>query len=218
MRLTKYFHSCFVLEEGNDRILFDPGIFSFMEGRIDPNVFRDIQAIFITHNHSDHIDTEALKKILANNLGALIFTNIDTQDVLNKEKIACTIFESGEKKVGGLRVRAISADHEQILKPVPKNTAFLVNEAFLVTGDSLSYSLRELKGVKVLALPILAPWCKEMEVAEFAQSIQAQYIIPCHDGFVLDMFRERKYQNWREYFEGVRIDFRPLEAGEIFEF
>lgn len=218
MQLTKYIHSCFLVEEGSDRILFDPGIFSFMGGRVDPDIFTDIQAIFITHNHPDHLDINALKKILNNNPGALIFTNSDVQEVLNKENIACTIFESEEKKIGSLRVRAIEADHEQLIVPVPKNTAFLVNEIFLTTGDSLSYSLRELKGIKVLALPILAPWGKVSEIAEFAQSIQAQHIIPCHDGFVLDIFRERQYLMWKKYFDGGWVDFRPLEMGELFQF
>ncbi len=218
MRLTKYVHSCFLIEEGNDRILFDPGIFSFIPGRIDPDVFKDIQAIFITHNHPDHVDTAALKKIMANNPGALIFANTNTQEVLNKENIACTIFEPGEKKVGTMHIRAIRADHEQLLMPVPQNTAYLVNETFLTTGDSLAYSLRDLKGVQVVALPILAPWGKITEIAEFVGSLQPKHVIPAHDGFVLDGFRERQHSMWQKYFEGGYVDFRPLESGEVFEF
>lgn len=218
MRLTKYIHSCFLLEEGEDKILFDPGIFSFLEGGVDPDIFRDIQAVFITHRHPDHVDIVVLKKILSNNPGAIVYTNTDVQEFLNKEDVACTVFESGEKKIGSMHVRAIPADHEQLLAEVPQNTAFLVNEIFLTTGDSLSYGLRELKGVKVLALPILAPWGKVSEIAEFAQSIQAKHIVPCHDGFVIDMFRKRQYEMWKNYFEGGWVDFRPLEMGETFEF
>ncbi|MEK7094454.1 MAG: MBL fold metallo-hydrolase [Patescibacteria group bacterium] len=218
MRLTKYYHSCFLLEEGSDKILFDPGIFCFMEGRTDPEIFKNLQAIFITHNHPDHLDISALKKVLINNPGVSIFTNTDTQETLNKENIACTVFETGEKKIGSFYIRAIEATHEQLLIPVPQNTAYLVNGTFLATGDSLDYSLRDIKGVKVLALPILAPWGKVSEIAEFAQSVQPGHIIPCHDGFVLDGFLERQYGVWKNYYEGGYIDFRPLAPGEAFEF
>ena len=189
-----------------------------MEGRTDPEIFKNLQAIFITHNHPDHLDISALKKVLINNPGVSIFTNTDTQETLNKENIACTVFETGEKKIGSFYIRAIEATHEQLLIPVPQNTAYLVNGTFLATGDSLDYSLRDIKGVKVLALPILAPWGKVSEIAEFAQSVQPGHIIPCHDGFVLDGFLERQYGVWKNYYEGGYIDFRPLAPGEAFEF
>ncbi len=189
-----------------------------MKGRTDPDIFRDIQAVFLTHNHADHLDIVALKKILGNNTEAIVITNTETQKTLQKEHIDCTIFESGEKKIGGLHIRAIEAIHEPLLAPVPENTAYLVNEVFLHPGDSFDYRLRDIKGVKVLALPILAPFGKVVEIAEFAQSVQTGHIIPCHDGYVIDQFLERQYKNWKEYYEGGWIDFRPLQPGEIFEF
>ncbi|MGI8786239.1 MAG: hypothetical protein ACR2HG_00575 [Pyrinomonadaceae bacterium] len=45
MKITKYIHSCLVIEKGLDRILFDPGLFSFVEGAVKPNQFQNIQAI-----------------------------------------------------------------------------------------------------------------------------------------------------------------------------
>lgn len=214
MRIIKYFHSCFLVEEGEGRILFDPGIFSFIERRIDPNVFKDIQAIFITHSHPDHVDIVALKKILANNSGALTFTNTDVQEFLNKESIACTIFEEGEKRVGGFRVRAIPADHQPLLAPVPQNTAFLVNDTFLTTGDSINQSLYSLAGTKVLALPILAPWGNVLQVAEFFKAMKAEVAIPAHDGSVLDSTLDRQHTNWMNYANDNSLSFYPLVGPE----
>jgi len=34
MRITKYIHSCLLIENESDKILFDPGLFSFVEGKV----------------------------------------------------------------------------------------------------------------------------------------------------------------------------------------
>ena len=34
MRVYKFIHSCLVVEEGGDKIVFDPGMFSFTEHRL----------------------------------------------------------------------------------------------------------------------------------------------------------------------------------------
>jgi hypothetical protein len=60
MRITKYIHSCLLVEKGLDKILFDPGKFSFVEGLVKPAQFHDLSAIVLTHH-------AALKKILDNN-------------------------------------------------------------------------------------------------------------------------------------------------------
>ena len=70
--------------EGGDKILFDPGMFSFMEGQVTPDAFRDVGTIIITHNHPDHVDVAALKKIVELS-GAKVITNSETKDVFTKE-------------------------------------------------------------------------------------------------------------------------------------
>ena len=34
MRISKYIHACLLVEKGADKILFDPGKFSFIEGLV----------------------------------------------------------------------------------------------------------------------------------------------------------------------------------------
>jgi L-ascorbate metabolism protein UlaG (beta-lactamase superfamily) len=86
MRVYKFIHSCLVVEEGEDKILFDPGMFSFMEGLVTPDAFKDVGTIIITHNHPDHVDVAALQKIVELS-GAMVITNSETQDALTKEGI-----------------------------------------------------------------------------------------------------------------------------------
>jgi ribonuclease BN (tRNA processing enzyme) len=56
-----------LIEKDRDKILFDPGKFSFVEGRVRPEQFQQLSAVILTHQHPDHVDDEALKQIMANN-------------------------------------------------------------------------------------------------------------------------------------------------------
>jgi L-ascorbate metabolism protein UlaG (beta-lactamase superfamily) len=64
MKIAKYIHSCLVFEQDGFKLLFDPGTFSFAEGIVTPDSFKDVNAVIITHIHPDHFDAENLKKII----------------------------------------------------------------------------------------------------------------------------------------------------------
>jgi len=49
MKITKYIHSCVLVEDGNTKVLFDPGYMSFVEGMVKPEDFSDISAVILTH-------------------------------------------------------------------------------------------------------------------------------------------------------------------------
>ena len=70
MKITYYGHSCFLVETGGKRLLFDP----FISGNplavhIDPNSIR-CDYILVTHAHGDHIGD--LETVLKNNPRATI--------------------------------------------------------------------------------------------------------------------------------------------------
>src|SRR6476469_3253676 len=75
MRVRKFLHSCLLLEKGEDRLLFDPGKFSFIETSVRPADFTGLKAVIITHAHPDHMDDEALKVIMQNNPEASLLSN-----------------------------------------------------------------------------------------------------------------------------------------------
>jgi L-ascorbate metabolism protein UlaG (beta-lactamase superfamily) len=65
MRVTKFGHSCLLVEEGGARVLLDPGTFSEgFEG------LEDLTAVCLTHQHADHLDAERLRLVLDRNPGA----------------------------------------------------------------------------------------------------------------------------------------------------
>src|SRR5258708_7462731 len=65
MRIYKYIHSCLLVEEGDDKILFDPGTFSFVEGKVSPATFKDISTVVITHPHPDHVEIAQFARTMA---------------------------------------------------------------------------------------------------------------------------------------------------------
>jgi len=217
MKIKKFLHSCLLIEEGDTRILFDPGLYCFIDGLVKPEIFKDLNAIFITHEHFDHADAAALKVILKNNPTASIYGNSGVVEALKKERITVLVFEEGEKQIGGMSIRAEFAQHATILTPAPKNTAFIVSGRLLITGDSFDEELEKLKGIEILALPITAPWLRAIDAVAFAGAIGAGKVIPVHDGFAKDFFLERQYGGFARSLKEVGAEFYPLKPGEVLE-
>ncbi|MDB5083052.1 MAG: fold metallo-hydrolase [Chloroflexi bacterium] len=210
MRITKYIHSCLLLEEAGHKLLFDPGKFSFIEGRVKPELFGDVNAIAISHEHPDHVDVDALKQIVGQSR-ATVIANSQVAARLQTEGIAVQSLETGPQEVGGFTIQAIPAQHEPILAgELPQNTAYLVNGRILNPGDSFQPSLLAYAGVELLILPVMAPWLTELAVYEFARKIQPQQVIPVHDGYSKDFFLKLRYTNYDSYLSKLNIKFHPL--------
>src|SRR5215203_2120642 len=165
MKITKLLHSCLLLEKGDDRILFDPGKFSFVEGGARAADLTNLKAVIITHSHPDHMDDEAIAAIMRNNPEAVLMGNAGIVSALQPKGLMVELFEEGSRQIGGFRVDAYEARHEKIVSArIPPNTAYIVDKHLLNPGDSYAYSLDALRGkFEVLALPVMAPWCTEMD-------------------------------------------------------
>jgi L-ascorbate metabolism protein UlaG (beta-lactamase superfamily) len=210
MRVYKFIHSCLVVQEGGDKILFDPGMFSFMQGQVTPDAFRDVGTIIITHNHPDHVDVAALQKIVELS-GAMVITNSETQDALTKEGIESIVLDEGSYRSKDFTIRALPANHAEILSPtLPQNTAYIINDSILNPGDSFATLPPTLRGIKALALVVAAPWTTEVVTAEFAETIAPQMVIPVHDGYIKSFFQKMRYDNYDRYFSTKGITFLHL--------
>ncbi|CAN5128225.1 MBL fold metallo-hydrolase [soil metagenome] len=208
MKITKYIHSCLLLEKDTDKILFDPGLFSFVEGKVKPNQFQDLTAIILTHCHPDHIDDESLKQIIDNNPKTVVLANTQIQSKLAEKKISVEVFENGTRQIGSFNVEALDAPHEKLLADeIPQNTAYIVDEVFLNPGDSLAESLYAKKNTRVLALPLMAPWETELQTFEFAKKMSPQQVVPIHDGYAKDFFLESRYQTFLKFLKREEIEF-----------
>jgi L-ascorbate metabolism protein UlaG (beta-lactamase superfamily) len=210
MRATKYIHSCLLLEEGGEKLLFDPGRFTFLEGLVTPDQFRDVHWIVITHTHPDHLETDAVRKIIEVS-GAFVIGNHEVSEALHAEALAVCVLENEEKTFGAFRLRAIPAKHQPILwDTLPQNTAFVVNKKLLNGGDSFDPALDAYRGIDTLALPVLAPYLTELDVMDYAKRLQPKQAIPLHDGYAKDFFIEQRHANYAPYFEKLGIQFHKL--------
>ena len=219
MKITKYIHSCLLLEKGDDKILFDPGLFSFAEGKVKPNQFKDLTAVILTHCHPDHIDDESLAQIIENNPNAIVLANGEIQSKLVEKKIEVEKFETGTRKVGNFDLEAFDAPHEKLLADeIPQNTSYVVDDVFVHPGDSLSETIYKKTGTKVLALPMMAPWETELHTFEFARKMSPQQVVPIHDGYAKDFFVESRYQAFSTFLKRENIEFLWMnKAGDFIE-
>lgn len=219
MRITKYIHSCLLIEKDADKILFDPGLFTFVEGIVKPSQFQNLSAIVLTHNHPDHIDADSLKQIVENNANAVVLANSEIIEKLAEKNIEAETFESGTRTIASFVLEAIDAPHEKILADEsPQNTAYLIDDIILHPGDSLSVNLYSKKNTPILLLPIMAPWETELQTFEFAREMSPQYAVPIHDGYVKDFFLESRYENFSKFLKRENIEFQWMsKAGDFFE-
>lgn len=200
-------------------ILFDPGLFTFVEGKVKASQFQNLQAIVLTHYHPDHIHEESLQEIIKNNPHAAVLANSHIAGKLAEKNIEVEIFETGQRVVKGFVLKAFDAPHEKILADeIPPNTAYTIDDQILHPGDSLSQNLDVLKGTPILCLPTAAPWETEPQTFEFAKRLAPQHIVPIHDGYLKDFFLESRYQNFNKFFERENIKFQWMSAaGDYFE-
>jgi L-ascorbate metabolism protein UlaG (beta-lactamase superfamily) len=211
MRITKIGHSCLLIEEGKTRLLFDPGKYSTAQ-----NELTNLNAIFITHQHQDHVDPESVKVLLEKNPGIHLYANQGVEEVLKTAGIAVDRCEKGRVvKVGHITVTAIHEHHAPIHPMIPAvpNTSFLLDDILYIPGDTVQPPMTE---VKAIALPVCAPWLRLADAIDMTLSAKPKICFPIHDGWFKDFygpFHELPAKVLGE----AGIQFVPLKPGESLE-
>ncbi len=72
----------------------------------------------------------------------------------------------------------------------------------LIAGDSLDGYLLRFKGIKAMAIAVVAPWMKEVEAAAILDKVLPHIVIPVHDGVVKTAFRTGKQAQWVKHLSG----------------
>ncbi|MCC8423808.1 MBL fold metallo-hydrolase [Mucilaginibacter sp. UR6-11] len=210
MKISKYLHSCLVFELDGYKLLFDPGKFTFAEGEVSPEMFSEVNSIIITHIHPDHLDVENLKKIVELS-GAVIYTNAQVGEVLQKSGVAHTVWYDGEHQVGPFKLKALPVVHELILdNPLPQMTGFLINDKILHPVDSMEDALLQYQGVELLIMVTMAPFANELRITGFADKLQPKQILPVHDGYAKEFFIKQRYEAYTKHFEKEGIKFHNI--------
>lgn len=189
MKLTKFEHSCFTLEKDGKVLVVDPGAWA-----TDFEVPSNVVAIVVTHEHADHFDESKLQAIIDANPNATIYAPSDVvAKIPNLPAQAVSAEEIVE--VGGFSLSFVGGVHATIVEgfhPEFQNLGVIVNDTLYHPGDSLALPNRP---IKVLSLPIIAPWEKVSESVDFLMAIKPEFAFPTHDA-MLSEFGFGLYDRW----------------------
>ena len=211
MKITKFGHACLLVEENGVRFLIDPGNYSTAQDEV-----KNIDVILITHEHQDHVFVDSLKKVLANNPTAKIYTNSAVNAILEKEGIVATVLEHGQSVTEkGVPVDALGTDHALIYQglPIAQNTGYFIANRFFYPGDAFTQPGRP---VEILALPVTAPWMAVREGVDYALAVKPVFAVPVHDGILKQP--AMVYRLPEMVLSQHDIKFFPLEIGKEYDF
>jgi len=209
VRITKFGHSCLLVEDGAGRLLLDPGMFSagFEE-------LTGLTAVLITHQHPDHVDPDKLPGLLARNPEAVLHSDEGTAAQLVERGLPVRPVHDGDVLDVGTPVRVVGRDHAVIHPDVPRvpNTGYLVGGRFFHPGDSLTVPDAE---VELLGLPSAAPWLKAAEAVDYLRAVRPRFALPIHEA-VLSM-PERTYALF-DQLKPAGTQLRVIDDGEPADF
>ena len=196
MRITSFGHACLLVETATVRLLVDPGVFS--TGFED---LTDLDAVFVTHQHPDHVDAGRLRTLLERNPAAQVHAELRTATNLSGAGVGAQVLRPGAAvDLGAVRVDAVGGEHAVIHEDIPRvgNVGVLVRAegepVLLHPGDSYAAAP---EGVDVLAVPLNAPWAALKETVEFVREVAPATVVPVHDGLLVPPGRDIYLQHVR---------------------
>ena len=200
MRITRYGHSCLLVEQDDARVLLDPGVFSSGFEQL-----RGLTGVLITHAHADHLDADRLRTLLAANPNARLY--VDEGSAAALDDLPTVVAREGDVLDVGVRVDVHGVTHAEIHADLPRipNVGYLVGGRFFTPGDALTVPDAE---VEVLGLPTAAPWLKLSEAVELLRSVAPRVAFPVHDAVLAEPAR----QIWYGQFAALGPDATSFEA------
>jgi L-ascorbate metabolism protein UlaG (beta-lactamase superfamily) len=171
---THYGHACVLLDTGAARLLIDPGTFSTGFETVE-----GLDAVLVTHQHFDHLDTDRLGALLGANPEARLIVDSGTAGQL--AGIEHEVVEPGASfEVAGARVEVLGGEHAVIHPDIPviANNAYLVDGTHLHPGDAYTPPPGP---IDVLFLPTGAPWLKVSEAVDYLRAVAPRTAVPIHE-------------------------------------
>jgi len=180
MKITKYPQSCLLVESNDTRIIIDPG--SFVAEKYTAEQFGHIDAVLITHEHSDHAHAQL---IAALKIGATkVYANRSAQVLLGD--LVTDIASDGQiLEIGTLKVTVRDLPHVNMVDgtPGPQNTGYLIDGILFHPGDGIKL---DNVTAQVGALPIAGPDISPRDVFDFAKTLGCKIVIPIHYDYFLE--------------------------------
>ena len=175
MRLTKFGHSCLLVEEGRARMLFDPGTLSGFEE------LEGLTAVLVTHQHNDHLDRDRLRGLLDRSPRVRVVSDEGSAELLGEAGAEVQVVHDGDElEVGGVGVRVTGRHHAVIHPDIPviPNVGYLVGGRLFHPGDAFTPPGQP---IEVLAVPAAAPWLKLSEAIDYLRQVRPKVAVPVHE-------------------------------------
>lgn len=188
--LTKFSHSCVLLEQPEQVILFDPGEFSWAEGLVQTKLesLERLDYLILTHIHADHLFIDAVKAIKLKFPGVKIITTKEAK----KELSLSGIDAETESDDPDIIINNIEHAHLPSTMPIFENIQVEVKGILTHLGDSMNITKLN---TPVLCLPFFGPWKQGTftDAMNLALKLKPEYIIPIHDYHYKPEFRDSFY-------------------------
>jgi L-ascorbate metabolism protein UlaG (beta-lactamase superfamily) len=200
VKITKFEHSCLLVEMAHRTALFDPGTFS--EGVLDVSIVEYLDDIFITHGHGDHCSETLMKQLVA-----------------KFPQVRITAPPEVVARLQALDIKASSAASEgatlaetphEALEPwntTPEHRGYHYLERLTHAGDS--HSLTET--MPILAVAFTAPWGDIVETLKLVFELKPKYVLPIHDWFWKPEAKASFYERLQQLCAEQNIEFMSLE-------
>jgi L-ascorbate metabolism protein UlaG (beta-lactamase superfamily) len=203
MKITKFVHSCLLVETSDRVALFDPGMMSSSALSID--AINRLDDIFITHIHGDHFDEQVVQKLV---------TKFPKVRITSTPEVVAKLQELGiqASDQASEGVSFFNSPHEDIFPlfgQPPQQIGVHYLNVFSDPGDS--HSFNETKAI--LALPITAPWGSAVRALKLALELKPQHVIPIHDWHWSDEARQQSYDRYAVVLKEQNITFHKMQTG-----
>jgi L-ascorbate metabolism protein UlaG (beta-lactamase superfamily) len=189
MRITHLGHAAVLVETDDARILIDPGNLSAAWHQLT-----DLDAVLVTHQHPDHLDTDHIGALLTANPAATVLVEPSIVQQIAEAKFPelpnATAFRPDEQAVvGDVLITGVGGQHAVIHRDIPRigNVGYVLRSAgqptFFHPGDAYDTAPQ---GIDVLAMPAYGPWAAMKETIDFVRSVGALEGFPIHGELLND--------------------------------
>lgn len=205
MKITKFTHSCLLVEMPDRTALFDPGAMS--AEALKQHDFKYLDDIIITHEHFDHMDMDSIKQLKQQFPDARVKAPSSATKLLHEAGI-----DAEQDAVDGVEV--FDAPHEATEPLFPEPDQMGVHYLDRLTHPGDCHDIPESK--VILALPVTAPWGATTKAIEMAVKHRPRYVIPIHDWHWRDEARQQMYDVMEQALDAEGIAFVKAVDGEPF--
>ena len=217
MLLTKFTHACVRLEKDGRALVFDPGTFSETA-----QALAGADAVLITHEHTDHIDVDAVVAALLGSDSLQLFAPAGVAAQLREKAAQAgsrihTVAPGEDFEAAGFAVRSFGGQHALIHPQIPvvANIGYFVDSNVYHPGDS--FIVPDGVEVRTLLVPIHAPWNKVGEVVDFVIAVRAPKAFPIHDALLNESGRGLVEGHVTRFGAKYGTEYRHLSSGDSVE-